>query len=121
MSFRNPRPAVLSTRVVWFMALAARWALPASIPFNRRSRTWRASLHASLATIGVALACGPLGYLAGLALLVPLVDRFAPRPCALTSLGWMSGIPGGYAAVGVLPVLAACLPYGRTYRGSTSV
>jgi predicted MFS family arabinose efflux permease len=37
------------------------------------------SLESEPAVVGVALACGPVGYLLGLALLVPLVDRFSPR------------------------------------------
>jgi hypothetical protein len=45
------------------------------------------ALHASLAATGVALACRPLGYLLGLALLVPLVDRFAPSHVLSTQFG----------------------------------
>ncbi len=37
--------------------------------------------------VGVALACGPLGYLVGLGLLVPLVDRFSPRYVLATQFG----------------------------------
>ena len=42
---------------------------------------------ASLATVGVALACGPLGYLVGLGLLVPLVDQFSPKYVLSTQFG----------------------------------
>ena len=74
----DARPAVLSTPVVWFMALAAALGTASTYPLQPAIADVAGSLHASLATVGVALACGPLGYLAGLALLVPLVDRFAP-------------------------------------------
>jgi MFS family permease len=78
-----------------------------------------ASLGASLAGVGAALGCGPVGYLCGLGLLVPLVDRFRPRylpgvqfgapaaALALTSLvgnvwvlGAMIGITGACSSVG---------------------
>ncbi len=36
-------------------------------------------LTSSVAHVGLALACGPVGYLLGLAILVPLVDRFPPK------------------------------------------
>jgi predicted MFS family arabinose efflux permease len=75
----DTRAVVLSTPVVWFMALAAALGTSTIYPLQPAIADVAGSLHASFATIGVALACGPLGYLAGLALLVPLVDRFAPR------------------------------------------
>jgi predicted MFS family arabinose efflux permease len=58
-----------------------------------------------LTTIGIALACGPLGYLLGLALLVPLVDRFPPSRVVATQFGayFIGGTLGtafGAAAVG---------------------
>lgn len=37
------------------------------------------SLETGPAAVGTALAFGPIGYMLGLALLVPLVDRFSPR------------------------------------------
>ncbi|WP_309226897.1 MULTISPECIES: MFS transporter [unclassified Mycolicibacterium] len=37
------------------------------------------TLGTATAAVGAALACGPIGYMLGLALLVPLVDRFSPR------------------------------------------
>ena len=36
------------------------------------------SLGTQIAAVGLALACGPAGYMVGLGLLVPLVDRFSP-------------------------------------------
>jgi predicted MFS family arabinose efflux permease len=75
----SARAAVLSTPVITFMALAAALGTASIYPLQPAIADVAASLHASLAAIGVALACGPLGYLVGLAVLVPLVDRFSPR------------------------------------------
>jgi predicted MFS family arabinose efflux permease len=79
--------AVLSTPVVWFMALAAALGTATIYPLQPAIADVAGSLHASLAMVGVALACGPLGYLVGLALLVPLVDRFPPRDVLSTQFG----------------------------------
>jgi MFS family permease len=69
------------------MALAAALGTASIYPLQPAIADVAGSLHTSLATIGVALACGPLGYLLGLALLVPLVDRFAPRCVLSTQFG----------------------------------
>ncbi|MGY5309118.1 MFS transporter [Nocardia gipuzkoensis] len=69
----------LRTPVVWFMALAAALGTASIYPLQPAIAEVAGSLHTSLAAVGTALACGPIGYLAGLALLVPLVDQFAPR------------------------------------------
>ncbi|MGY0498961.1 MFS transporter [Nocardia sp. FBN12] len=71
--------AVLRTSVVWFMALAAALATASVYLLHPAVAEVAGSLDTSAAVIGTALACGPIGYLAGLVLLVPLVDRFAPR------------------------------------------
>ncbi|MFL6082846.1 MAG: MFS transporter, partial [Mycobacterium sp.] len=81
------RAVVLSTPVVWFMALAAALGTASIYPLQPAIADVAGALGASLATVGVALACGPLGYLVGLALLVPLVDRFAPRRVLSTQFG----------------------------------
>jgi predicted MFS family arabinose efflux permease len=83
----DARVVVLSTPVVWFMALAAALGTATIYPLQPAIADVAGSLHASLTAIGVALACGPLGYLVGLALLVPLVDRFAPRHVLSTQFG----------------------------------
>jgi MFS family permease len=83
----DARVVVLQTPVVWFMALAAALGTASIYPLQPAIADVAGSLHASLATIGVALACGPLGFLLGLALLVPLVDRFAPRCVLSTQFG----------------------------------
>ena len=45
----------------------------------RRAKALTVSPLKASQPVGAALACGPIGYLLGLALLVPLVDRFSPR------------------------------------------
>ncbi len=83
----DARAEALQTPVVWFMALAAALGTASIYPLQPAIADVAGALHASLATIGVGLACGPLGYLLGLALLVPLVDRFAPSRVLSTQFG----------------------------------
>jgi predicted MFS family arabinose efflux permease len=83
----DARVPALQTPVVWFMALAAALGTASIYPLQPAIADVADSMHASLATIGVALACGPFGYLLGLALLVPLVDRFPPRYVLATQFG----------------------------------
>jgi predicted MFS family arabinose efflux permease len=94
------RAAVLSPRVVWFMSLAAALGTASIYPLQPAIADVAGSLHASLATLGLALACGPLGYLLGLALLVPLVDRFSPRHVVSTQFGALGVALGLNAVVG---------------------
>jgi MFS family permease len=75
----DTRAEPLRISVVWFMAVAAALGTSSIYPLQPAIADVVDSLNASFTTTGVALACGPLGYLLGLALLVPLVDRFAPR------------------------------------------
>lgn len=96
----DSRAVVLSTTVVWFMALAAALGTASIYPLQPAIADVAGSLHASLATMGVALACGPLGYLVGLALLVPLVDRFAPRHVLSTQFGALAIALAVIAVVG---------------------
>src|SRR4029077_2521208 len=83
----DARVVVLRTPVVWFMALAAALGTASIYPLQPAIADVAGALHASLATVCFALACGPLGYLLGLALLVPLVDRFSPRHVLSTQFG----------------------------------
>ena len=96
----DARAAVLSTPVVWFMALAAALGTATIYPLQPAIADVAGSLHASLAMVGVALACGPLGYLVGLALLVPLVDRFPPRDVLSTQFGALATVLAVNAVVG---------------------
>jgi predicted MFS family arabinose efflux permease len=83
----DARVVALQTPVVWFMALAAALGTAGIYPLQPAIAAVVGSLHTSLTTVGVALACGPLGYLVGLALLVPLVDRFTPKHLLSTQFG----------------------------------
>jgi predicted MFS family arabinose efflux permease len=87
------------------MALAAALGTASIYPLQPAIADVAASMHASLATVGVALACGPLGYLVGLALLVPLVDRFSPRRVLSTQFGALAIALGLNAAVGTPSLL----------------
>ncbi|MFD6451627.1 MFS transporter [Nocardia sp. NPDC060220] len=80
-SERIPEISTIALRApeVWFMALAAALATASVYLLQPAVAEVAGSLDTSAAAIGTALACGPIGYLAGLVLLVPLVDRFAPR------------------------------------------
>ncbi len=106
--------AVLRAPVVWFMALAAALGTASIYPLQPAIAEVAGTLHSSVAAVGAALACGPVGYLVGLALLVPLVDRFVSRTvvsiqfgilavalvvCAAAGSVWLLG-----AAVGVIGV-----------------
>jgi predicted MFS family arabinose efflux permease len=102
----EPRTLVLSTPVVWFMALAAALGTASIYPLQPAIADVAGSMHASVATVGIALACGPLGYLIGLALLVPLVDRFSPRHVLSTQFGALAIALGANAVVGTPWLLA---------------
>ncbi|MEU6827213.1 MFS transporter [Nocardia beijingensis] len=95
-----PVTHVLRTPVVWFMALAAALGTASIYPLQPAIAQVAASLHTSLAAVGSALACGPLGYLAGLALLVPLVDQFAPHIVVATQFAALAVASAATAVVG---------------------
>ncbi|WP_280350692.1 MFS transporter [Nocardia abscessus] len=90
----------LRTPVVWFMALAAALGTASIYPLQPAIAEVAGSLHTSLAAVGMALACGPIGYLAGLALLVPLVDQFAPRIVVSAQFGALAVALAVNAVVG---------------------
>jgi predicted MFS family arabinose efflux permease len=86
----NTPAVVLSTPVIWFMAFAAALGTASIYPLQPAIADVAASTRASLGAVGVTLACGPLGYLVGLILLVPLVDRFSPRRVLSTQFGGLA-------------------------------
>jgi predicted MFS family arabinose efflux permease len=96
----DARVPVLQARVVWFMAVAAALGTATIYPLQPAIADVAGSLHVSLTTIGVALACGPFGYLLGLALLVPLVDRFPPNYVLAMQFGALTIALAVNAAVG---------------------
>ncbi|AYF74881.1 MFS transporter [Nocardia yunnanensis] len=85
------RGTVLRTPVVWFMAVAAGVGTASMYPLQPAVAGVAGALRVSVAAVGVALACGPIGYLVGLALLVPLVDRVAPRAVVSAQFGVLAG------------------------------
>lgn len=61
------------------MAVAAAVGTATIYPLQPAIADVADSVGTSVAAAGSALACGPVGYLLGLATLVPLVDRYSPR------------------------------------------
>jgi predicted MFS family arabinose efflux permease len=72
------------------MALAAAAGTATIYPLQPAIAEVADSVGASVAVAGSALACGPVGYLLGLATLVPLVDRYPPRRLLALQFGVLS-------------------------------
>jgi predicted MFS family arabinose efflux permease len=106
-----PAVAILRTPVVWFMALAAAIGTATIYPMQPAIGEVAGGLQVSVAEIGLALAFGPVGYLLGLALLVPLVDRFAPRVVLSTQFGALAAALAVNSVVGTtwLLCLVTCV------------
>ena len=101
--------------VLGFISLAAALGTAASYPLQPAIAEVSGALDTSLAAVGVALAGGPIGYLCGLAVLVPLVDQFPPRTVLSAQFGVLAAALAANAAVGqvwllglVLGVIGAC-------------
>ncbi|MFD5180023.1 MFS transporter [Nocardia sp. NPDC058379] len=105
--------------VVLFMSLAAALGTAALYPLQPAIAGVADSVDARIAVVGVALACGPVGYLVGLGLLVPLVDRFSPARLLAVQFGVLAGASAVCAAVErawqlglVIGVVGACSAVG---------
>ncbi len=104
---------------MFFLAFAAALGTSTSYPLYPAVAAVADSLGAQVTAVGVALAAGPAGYLAGLGLLVPLVDRFPPARVlaaqfavlalvlaasavagSVVVLGLLTGVVGAFSAVG---------------------
>ena len=101
------------------MSLAAALGTATIYPLQPAIANVAGSLDASVAAVGVALACGPLGYMFGLGLLVPLVDRFPPGRVLSAQAGvlaaalLMSAVVGSVWALGAaIGVTGACSTVG---------
>lgn len=81
-----------------YLALAAALGTATIYPLQPAIAEVTAALGSSTAAIGIALACGPIGYLCGLALLVPLVDRFPARRVIAIQFGAMAMLIAASAA-----------------------
>ncbi|WP_207632359.1 MFS transporter [Occultella kanbiaonis] len=88
-------PPRIRRHAVVFMALAAALGTSTIYPMQPAVADVADSLGIEIGTVGIALACGPVGYLLGLALLVPLVDRYPPGRV----LGLQFGVLGSALAV----------------------
>lgn len=114
-----PTGTALRGSVVLFMSLAAALGTAALYPLQPAIGAVADSVGASIAAAGFALACGPVGYLAGLGLLVPLADRYSPArlfaiqfgvlavasaACATVDSAWQLGL--------VIGVVGACSAVG---------
>ena len=100
----TPQPEIHRI-TVWFIAIAAALGTAAIYPLQPAISDVADSLDISVAHVGIALASGPVGYLLGLAILVPLVDRFPPSHVLATQFGALAVVLAANAAAGSLWVL----------------
>jgi predicted MFS family arabinose efflux permease len=91
------------------MSLAAALGTATIYPLQPAIADVAGSLDASVAAVGVALACGPLGYMFGLGLLVPLVDRFPPGRVLSAQAGVLAAALLVSALVGSVWALGAAI------------
>lgn len=101
------------------MSLAAALGTSTIYPLQPAIADVAHSLGSPVAAVGVALACGSVGYLLGLCLLVPLVDRFAANRVlaaqftALAAALAVSAAAGSTAVLGVMVgVVGTCSAVG---------
>ncbi|MFI2486448.1 MFS transporter [Promicromonospora kroppenstedtii] len=99
----------LRAPVVLFMAIAAALGTAAIYPLQPAIADVAGSLGSSTAAVGLALACGPAGYLIGLGLLVPLVDRYPPRYVLAAQFVALAASIGATAAVPNAWLLGLCV------------
>lgn len=107
--------------VVLLMALAAALGTSTIYPLQPAIGDVADSLGLQITVVGLALACGPIGYMAGLGLLVPLVDQFAPGRVIATQFGVLavalalSAAVGGTWQLGLMTaVIGACSTVGAS-------
>ncbi|ANY08916.1 MFS transporter [Pseudonocardia sp. HH130630-07] len=112
-------PPLLSGPVILFMSIAAALGTSTMYPLQPAIADVAGSLGVHITGVGIALACGPVGYLVGLVVLVPLVDRFAPSRILAAQFGVLGGAlalgatVGGAAALGpVVAVVGMCSAVG---------
>lgn len=91
--------------VVIFMSLAATLGTSTLYVLQPSVSHVADSLGTQVSDIGVALAGGPIGYIAGLVALVPLIDRFTPRRVLGTQFFVLAAALGLTALVRAVPLL----------------
>lgn len=101
------------------MAFAAALGTATLYPLQPAIADVAASLGSRITAVGVALAVGPVGYLVGLGLLVPLVDRFSPARVLAAQFGVLAAVLASGAVVGnvatlgmLVGVIGACSTVG---------
>ncbi|WP_245847787.1 MFS transporter [Lentzea kentuckyensis] len=104
---KAPAAAGLRGPVVFFMALAAALGTSTLYPLQPAIADVAESLGSRITAVGVALAFGPAGYLVGLGLLVPLVDRFAPARVLAAQFGVLAVVLAAGSAAGGVVMLGA--------------
>ncbi|WP_231114390.1 MFS transporter [Lentzea aerocolonigenes] len=92
---------------VFFMALAAALGTSTLYALQPAMADVAESLSSQVTAVGIALAGGPAGYMAGLAVLVPLVDRFAPSRVLAGQFAVLAVALAASAAAGGVVMLGA--------------
>lgn len=115
----STREGTVGTATVTFMSIAAALGTATIYPLQPAVAEVSGALGVTVAAMGSALACGPVGYMVGLALLVPLVDRFSPRVVlalqfvALTAALVLTAVSGTVWLIGLaMLVTGACSSVG---------
>jgi hypothetical protein len=105
------------------MSFAAALGTATLYPLQPAIADVAASLGSRITAVGVALAFGPVGYMVGLGLLVPLVDRFSPARVLATQFGILAAVLAlgavvdSAATLGLLVgVVGACSSVGSRHR-----
>ncbi|WP_280397573.1 MFS transporter [Nocardia carnea] len=97
--------AQLRGPVILFMAVAAALGTSTIYPMQPAIADVADTLGTQITIVGIALACGPVGYMIGLGLLVPLVDRFAPGRVLAAQFAVLGCALAAGAAVGTVHLL----------------
>ncbi|WP_280458690.1 MULTISPECIES: MFS transporter [Nocardia] len=97
--------AQLRGPVILFMAVAAALGTSTIYPLQPAIADVADTLGTQITAVGIALACGPVGYMIGLGLLVPLVDRFAPGRILAAQFAVLACALAVGAAVGTVGLL----------------
>ncbi|MEV0760041.1 MFS transporter [Nocardia sp. NPDC050435] len=108
MAFET-KQAGLGAPVVVFLAVAAAWGTSAIYPLQPAIAEVAAALGVSVAAVGFALAGGPLGYLAGLALVVPLIDQMPARRLLSVQFGALAAMLAASAVAGSVWLLGGAM------------
>ncbi|NUU21040.1 MAG: MFS transporter, partial [Streptomycetaceae bacterium] len=101
----TPQGTQLRRPVVWFMSVAAALGTSTIYLLQPAIAEVAHSFGARTSVVGFALSCGPVGYMLGLALVVPLIDRFSPARVLAVQFGALAGVLVLCAAAGSVWVL----------------